>query len=345
MIRSIFVFLFIISCKSVIGQSENLKIDRIDSVSTTIRIINRWSSGFDFEELALNKNLELLELSGRCIDDLFVQELAHIMSRSGPDLYSGKYFPSLTTVVLDCTDVSDNGLRTLIGLLPGTRIVLSQNLAISELNEQHEFVPVIDTHSCNRVGDVLDSKHLQRATELGDGSGFEDFGEYRFPDGAAPLIRHLKSLRRATLQGRQFTDQELAYLAQCPLRHLALKKTNISGNGLNHIDLGLQSLFLFQVRTDFRFSSLNRFANLENLLVTGSALSDDDFRLILQLPNLKHLTITSTEISNSALEENKERLAELSTLSVSDFQLTPDLKAYFGKANVKLSVFSSNQGN
>lgn len=107
------------------------------------------------------------------------------------------------------------------------------------------------------------------------------------------------------LQGRQFTDQELAHVANFRnLKHLALAGSQVTDEGLVHLqDLNeLESLYLTLTKVKGEgLAHLKGLGKLESLDLHGCQLSDKSLLHAAKLTGLRGLNLNATPITDKGL--------------------------------------------
>lgn len=122
-------------------------------------------------------------------------------------------------------------------------------------------------------------------------------------DGLAVLaqLKNLEYLNLGSL--KQIGDKTVLALERLPrLRRLNLARTGVSDAGLQHLNVGLESLNLFETQvTDDGMKSLERLTKLKHVTLTGTRVSDEGLAYLARLPELESAYLGRTAVTQAGV--------------------------------------------
>lgn len=197
--------------------------------------------------------------------------------------------PSLECVILDCTSITDEGMKEL-AQIPTLRYISLNGPTITDVGIRHLcFHP--------NVEEVY-------------------LGELATSEKSFESLATLPRLRTLDVWGDSVTDEALSALGACDeLSVVALRKTTVTDQGLVHL-AELRNLRSLELNgacvTGKAFQS--GFADLEELVIHGSLVDDDGLESIVQLPAINYFDMEKmciTEFGVIRAMETKQFVASV----------------------------------
>jgi hypothetical protein len=138
------------------------------------------------------------------------------------------------------------------------------------------------------------------------------------------LAKHCPKLLHLSLDGINIDDNNLEALAKLEsLETLCLAPTNVGHEGLEkiaqfanlrHLCIGRKGTLI----TDQGLAPLTNLQNLEALRLLGEGITDACVDTLVQLPQLKFLTLEWTSITKNGIQKIKEKLPQLEEFVVDE---------------------------
>lgn len=163
------------------------------------------------------------------------------------------------------------------------------------------------------------------------------------------LLGDVKSLRHLSLPGTPFGDQDVDNLAAVPqLSELWLGDTVLTDIGLDRLCRLLPDLIYLRLErakvSGAGLKHLQLLTRLQNLVLTGVSLNDDDVKPLARLPALLWLDLRSTPATDRALDE-LTHLQSLRGLAVHQTGVTADGVRRFSAVRPECKIyFEENRG-
>lgn len=235
--------------------------------------------------------------------------------------------PSVITINLSGCEVTDEGLMFLsahtkeihmedcMGVV-GTWVnaVPLPKLQSLHLADSGAFCPVdfssftslseLDMSWCHRVTDDM----IVALSSCSCLTSLNVVGCKLLTDASVEAVATITSLRHVALSGHKLTDQGMAFLAKCTwlVRLRIFHILQVTDAGIKHLvplqSLTFLSLSYAKALTANGFASIAKLANLRELVLTNSGLTDDGLHALLALTELRTLDLSgSINFTNDGL--------------------------------------------
>jgi len=295
---------------------------------TYVRIARRKLTEKGLRELARIPSLSRLELSGsggitnagavaiggiRTLTKLSLEDITD----DGLDEIGR--LANLKSLALDCTRISDKGLRHLPRLKKLSFLELSETglltdncfesiAAIEGLTELHFDS---DKITGAKIGKLSRLPNLA-VLDLGHPLGI-------MKDEGLTDIATLKALRALSLDGTKVGFDKIPNVADLKLATLSLARCPVSNDGLSQISKirQLKHLFLSFTKITEVGKEIEQLSNLEFLDLSFTNVAEGGLEHIVQLPNLRSLNLAGTKVSFSRIDVGG-KLPKLVSLDLSD---------------------------
>ncbi len=265
------------------------------------------------DHIAALPALETLVVGGLAFADEHLRQLHGVTTLSG--------------LVLDCTEVTDEGIAAICGALPKLEIYRSQRRAIDAARRLGG-----EAAARARLQVQMDTGHPRLQKLLGaawfqEAKGSVGFlgGRHRLSDADLPLLSKLTGIHILWISGGQITDDGIRHLAPLTqLGQLHLASLNVTDAGLAALG-GLTHLHTLELEdTRIGDETLARIAglrNLDRLDLSGTRVTDAGLAHLKTTQQLENLKLNRTKVSDAGLA-HLNGLSRLWVLELNDTEVT-----------------------